>query len=388
MKLKSTVKDILNIYQAIKSRKDKYISASDEEIIEDKSYKISKNLHSGKIEVRVLSVKEIAPFTKTFIFTADKLPLFKPGQFMTLEAKINETITSRPYSISSSPMDTLLNPPTITLTIQRFGFFGTYIYDNLKENDTILAEIGLGDFFYEELRDSKKVLAIAQGGAITPFLSMARSVKNKSLDINLTILYAVKNKADIILKDELEECLCSKVKVIYVSENLFDEEVEHGLVTSELIQKYSSEETSYFVCGNLDMYTYIQEQLDKLNVKKKYIRYAAAGQVSDISKCENYPTKIKDSVFNITVKQGISERIIKAKANESIAVSLERAGIKLHTVCRSGICGCCQIKIEEGNYFINSKYDNRRKADLDFNYVYACSTYPLSDLKIRININC
>lgn len=388
MKLKSTVNDILNVYKSIKSRKDKYVLASEEEIVEDKSYKVSKSLHPGKIEVRVLNVTEIGPFTKTFIFTADKLPLFKPGQFMTLEAKINDTITSRPYSISSSPKDTLNNPPTITLTIQRFGFFGSYIYDNLKENDTIIAEIGLGNFFYEELRDSKNVLAIAQGGAITPFLSMARSIQNKSLDINLTILYAVKNKSDIILKDELEECLSSKVKVIYVSENLEDKDVEHGLVTSELIKKYSSGETSYFICGNLAMYDFIQEQLDKLNVKKKYIRFAAAGQVSDISKCENYPLKLKDSIFNISVKQGTSERTIKAKASESIAVALERAGIKIHTACRSGICGCCQIKIEEGNYYINSKYDNRRKADLDYNYVYACSTYPLSDLKIRININC
>ena len=46
--------------------------------------------------------------------------------------------------------------------------------------------------------------------------------------------------------------------------------------------------------------------------------------------------------------------------------------------------GCCQLL--EGDVFIPSEGDGRRYADRKFGYVHACSTWPLSDVKIRIII--
>jgi ferredoxin len=74
------------------------------------------------------------------------------------------------------------------------------------------------------------------------------------------------------------------------------------------------------------------------------------------------------------------------KASESIAAALERAGLRIHTACRSGSCGVCRIKVISGEYYVNPENDGRRGADKDFNYVHACSTYPLSDLCIKLNI--
>ena len=78
--------------------------------------------------------------------------------------------------------------------------------------------------------------------------------------------------------------------------------------------------------------------------------------------------------------------MIPAKASESIAVALERAGLKIHTACRSGSCGFCRIKVLDGPYYVCPQNDGRRGADKDFNYVHACSTYPTGSMKIKLNI--
>jgi ferredoxin len=86
------------------------------------------------------------------------------------------------------------------------------------------------------------------------------------------------------------------------------------------------------------------------------------------------------------VKQGIHETVIDAEASESIAVALERASLPIHTRCRSGSCGVCRIKVLDGKYYVRPVNDGRRAEDKEFNYVHACSCYPLSDMTVRINI--
>ena len=65
---------------------------------------------------------------------------------------------------------------------------------------------------------------------------------------------------------------------------------------------------------------------------------------------------------------------------------MERAGIKNNTRCRSGACGYCRCKLLAGDVFVPTVGDGRRYADKMYGYVHACSTYPLSDCKIKIVI--
>ena len=206
--------------------------------------------------------------------------------------------------------------------------------------------------------------------------------------MDLTILYGSVSEDDIILKDELDDCLCDKVHVIHVlSGDNPDWKGEKGLLDAKLIKKYSSRDTSYFICGPQAMYTFLQGELKKLEVPERRIRFEVFGQPKDVTKMEGYPKEKKDKVYEITVCRGIKEDVISARADEPIAVSLERAGMKIHTACRSGSCGFCRIKVLEGKYFVCKVGDGRRAADKDFDYVHACSTYPISDMKIRINID-
>ena len=106
----------------------------------------------------------------------------------------------------------------------------------------------------------------------------------------------------------------------------------------------------------------------------------------NVREAEGYPENAEPATWNLTVLRGIDKTVIKASSLESLAVAMERAGIPNNTRCRSGACGYCRCELLSGDVFVPSVGDGRRWADKKFGFYHACSTYPLSDLEIRIII--
>ena len=391
MKVKNFLKDVGGASRVTKQRQAVYDAASPKPAPYDPIGAVAKALHPGLIELRVESVRPASKTAKTIRFTSpDHLPYFRAGQFLTLVIHKDGGRITRPYSISSAPCETRGEKPYVEITVRKpraDGFIADYLYDEVKPGDVFRGEVGLGEFHHDSIRDSRKVVAIAGGSGITPFVSMAKEIKNGREDFCLTILYGSVSEDDIVLKEEMEACACDKVKIVHVlsGENP-GWKGEKGFINKEIIKKYSAPDTSYFVCGPQVMYDFIQGELAAMAVPKRRIRFEVFGQVRDITGFEGFPKEKKDEVYDLTVRIGVSETVIPAKASESLAVALERAGLKIHTACRSGSCGFCRIKVLDGPYFVCPQNDGRRGADKDFNYVHACSTYPLGSMKIKINI--
>ena len=391
MKIKGFLKDVGGASRVTKRRQENFDKAPATSQYNDPITEVARKLHPGFIKLTVTAVKDASPTARTLRFEAPHLPYFRAGQFLTLLIKIGDSLVTRPYSISSAPYETRGDKPFVEITVRKSkgdGFICDYLYEKVKVGDEFLGEVGLGEFHYDYIRDAKNVVAIAGGSGITPFASMAKEIKNGKLDMNLTILYGSVSDKDIILFDELAACECDKVKVVHVlSGDNPKWKGEKGFINADIIKKYSSEDTTYFICGPQVMYDFVKGELAKLNIPKRRVRFEVFGQVRDITKFAGFPVELKDKVFNLTVYKGISEQVIPAKCSESIAVALERAGIKVHTACRSGACGFCRIKVLEGSYFVCPIGDGRRAADKDFGYVHSCSTYPTSDIKIKLNID-
>ena len=390
MKVKGFLKDVTGASRVTKRRQAAYEAASSSPKAYDPIGDTARALHPGIISLTVESVKEAGLSAKTIRLSSDHLPYFMAGQFMTVILSIDGSRVSRPYSISSAPYETRGDHPYIEITVKKLkedGFISEYLYDNAKAGDVYEGEVGLGEFHYDPIRDGKHILALAGGSGITPFLSMAREIRFGKLDVDLTILYGSVDSKDITLKEELEKCLCEKVRVVHVLSGDDPEWTgERGFLNADLIKKYTKEDTSYFVCGPEAMVKFLKGEFLKLDIPKRRIRYDVPGQPKDISLSEGYPAEKKKDVYELKVCQGIKETVVPARADESLAVALERAGLKIHTACRSGSCGVCRIKVLEGEYYVNPENDGRRRADKDFGYVHSCSTYPLSDMSIRINI--
>jgi glycine betaine catabolism B len=391
MKIKSFFQDVLGSTKVTKRRKDAIKRASSIPDGKDPITDCARSLHPGKIQIQVVGIRDSSLSSKTITFSSfgGHIPLFKAGQYMTLEFDIETSHMTRTYTISSAPYQTRGDHPIVEITVKKKedGLTSLKLYDEAKVGDVFTAEIGLGQFFYEPLRDSRKLMLLAGGGGVTPFMSMLREIHDGKMDCEATLLYGSTSDKDIVLKDELDAMVCDKIKVIHVISSPSEGyQGEKGYLSCDLIRKYMDRDMTYFVCGPQKMYDFLHKELSSLSIPERRIRYEGYGQPDDISLFDGYPSECKGMTYRICVRRGIREDVIPANADESLAVALERAGMKIHIGCRSGACGFCRIKVEEGSYFVLPINDYRRAADKDFDYVHACSTYPTSDMAIRINI--
>jgi len=394
MKINGFLKDVTGASRVTKARRELIRNGSPENHYTDPIADLAKELHPAVTHVRVIKVEDVSPTARMFTFAADqgdKLPPFQAGQYCALDLKIGDTVTERPYSICSAPYQARTGEqPFFCLTIRNgkpgTGFASSWIYSNVKVGDTFTAHLPFGEFYYEPLRDARHVVGLAGGSGITPFYSMAKEIEHGTLDMDLTILYGSVSTKDIILEKQLSAIKSDRVKFVNVISGDEDYDGEKGFLSADIIKKYSSDDTTYFVCGPLPMYNFVSGELAKLNVPKRRIRMEVFGAPRDVTKAEGYPSDAKPETFRIHVLRGIQDDVIEVSSLEPIAVSLERAGIPNNTRCRSGACGWCRIKVVEGDYFVPKTGDGRRYADKQFNYVHACSTWPLSDMTIRIPI--
>ena len=326
---------------------------------------------------------------KTFLMRSkDGSPLayFRAGQYLSLKLKIGESSVTRPYSISSSPKDALKGVVSVTVRSNPGGFAAGYMLDEFKEGDEVLSSGPQGNFYYEELRDPKNIVALAGGSGITPFLSMAQAIADGTEDFDLTILFGSRTREQILFREELDYIAekCDKVHVVHVLSDEKAEGFEHGFITADLIKKYAKEPYSVFVCGPEAMYKFLKGELGKLDLPKKNIRSEMLGVTKKIADAEGFPPEVKGKEFDITVRQATREYSIKASAEEPILVAIERAGITAPSRCRSGECGWCRSKVLSGTYFAPAENENRRWADVKWNYIHPCATFPTSDMVIEV----
>ena len=345
--------------------------------------------HPEKQSVVVSEIRQNGPDAKTIVLkTEDGSPLapYRAGQYVSVSVPIGNTVTTRSYSLCGSPAWAKRGEYNITVKRDDAGFVSPWIQDNWQVGQRITISGPQGHLYYERIRDAKKVVALAGGSGITPFMGMAYALRDGLEDFDLTILFGSRTEDAIIYKKELDEvcAACGKVHVIHV---LSDEEkpgYEHGFITAELIKKYGGEEYSIFMCGPQAMYNFLDNEIAKLGLRRKFVRREMFGMIKDPWNQPDYPAEIRGKTFNLKIVQCGKEYDVPVSADEPIIVAAERAGIAVPSRCRSGECGWCRSKLVSGKVYIPEKTDGRRRADVEFNYIHPCSSFAMSDLVLDV----
>ena len=337
---------------------------------------LSKALHPGVIPAEIIAIEAVGNNCKkiTLKSTSEnkRFPYFKAGQFVTLSSQVGTSFVTRPYSISSSPKEAMKG--ILEVTVQKAGFFSTYLLEETKVGDKVVVGEPSGDFYYDTLRDNKNVVAIAGGSGITPFISMIKSLEENSDDFNLTVVYGARTRKDLLI--DYKDVKSSKVKLVIVLSEENVEGYEHGFITGELLTKYLPETYSVFMCGPNAMYKFVRAEFEKLGVDKYSIR----------QEHNSIGNRTVENPRTFTLKVHMRDKIyeIPALENETLLASLERAGIKAPSRCKSGSCGFCHSRLISGSYHVEKEHESRRLADFKFGYIHPCCTYPESDMEIDV----
>lgn len=356
---------------------------------------LAKKLHPHAQYAVVTAITE-HPGAKSYTLVPDAekgteaLAYFRAGQYVSVALDIGEAKLNKPYTIRSCPKDALKGSYTLTVKRTANGFASDYILDNWQVGTKVKLSGPLGEFYHQELRDAKQVVALAGGSGITPFYSMAEAIADGTEDFSLTIIYGSRTKDAILLGQELEAVAQrsgGKVKVVHVLSHEDAPGCEKGFLTVELIAKYAPEgDYSVYVCGPKAMYSFLDQELPKLGLKARRIRKELPGEYGDPTGDAAYPKEAAGKTYKITVLIRGESQSVECRADQTLLDALEKAGIRAPSHCRSGECGWCHSRLVSGDVYIPEDTDGRRAADKKFGWVHPCCSYPLSDVTLDVPV--
>ena len=349
---------------------------------------IVSRLHPSQMKLRLTEIIQQTPSTKTFRFerTDGPLPPFRPGQYVNVFVDVDGVLTSRPYSIASPPGSETLE---LTVKDKPGGFVAPFLLNELRVSDVLDTTGPEGNFYYEPLIDGDKLVFLAGGSGITPFMSIIMETlegggEKRALQIQL--LYGCRMQDDVIYGEELAE-LAAKHNNFDYSLVISEASPEYGgltgLLNAELIHQLVDDVQgkTFYICGPNVMYDFCLAALYQLGVPRHKIKRELYGPPDDITCEPGWPEGISpDRIYTVKIA---GQKTVRAPAGEPLMNTLERYGIVIPAICRAGDCSACRIRLLSGKVFMPAQ-TGIRESDREYGYIHACVSYPLEDLQIRI----
>ena len=344
---------------------------------------LAKRLHPTAQYLKIAEIVQETHDAKSFVLVPDEeagtreLAPFKAGSYINVRTTLAGSVARRTYSLSSSPKEALEGKYRITVKLKEGGFLSAWLHNEAKAGDKLTATEPGGHVTHSGIRDCKKVVALAGGSGITPFMSMAKAIDEGTEDFEMTLLYGARTEADLVFRADFDAIAarCPKVKVVYVLSEEQKEGFEAGFITAELIKKYAgAEQFSIYAVGPGAMCDFLDRELPKLGLAQKFIRMERTEDVCDAGEVKDY---------TLTVHYRDELHTIPARSDETVLTAFERAGLAVNNKCRVGYCGFCRSRLVKGEYHAN-RYEQLRIADKQFHYFHPCCSYPMSDMEIEV----
>ncbi len=342
-------------------------------------------LHPAKLDLTVSEIIQETASTKSIKLASEGsgLPPFQAGQYINIFVETGGVRTSRPYSIASSPAQT----GYYEITVRRVddGFVSNYLLDELKPGDTLSSSSPSGNFHYNPLFHGDKLAFIAGGSGITPFMSMIRELADKNLKCRLHLLYGCRAEEDVIYRAEIDRISSAHKNFTWdlvVSEPALSFCGLKGFINAGLIkERIDGLDWTFFVCGPEAMYQFCLPELGKLPIPARKTKVEVFGAPRNILSYPGWPENVKaGDVFKVAIK---GRKTISAPASEPLMISLERAGVAIPALCRSGECSLCRTKLLSGKVYQPNGV-KRRKSDRAFGYIHPCMAYPITDIEVLL----
>jgi len=216
---------------------------------------------------------KLAPNMYEFIFTPNRRLSFSSGQYLewTLaHDKYDMRGIRRYFTIASSP-----NDPAIRLSTKFYEPASTFKKSllSLRKGSTLVVSQLSGDFIMPR-NPSRKIVFIAGGIGITPFISMIRDLidRNKSRDI--VLLYANRTATDTAYRDILNTATAHGVQTVYAFSNEPKASGGISIINTDVIKSQIPDfsERVFYISGPHSMVAGIDTTLRELGIPSSQIK--------------------------------------------------------------------------------------------------------------------
>lgn len=240
---------------------------------------ISPWLSKKERSFKLFSTKEVAPeiFEITLKPETTEATLdFSPGQFAYVKIKSNEfAFESHPFTIATSPT----NKEEVSFYIKSIGDWSKKLANLPAAMEAeVIGPFGqFSPFLFNN--DTERLVLIAGGIGITPFISLIRSLAAKEIDIPILLLWTNKTAKDffnIPEFDNLKEKLPAFTYKLFVSrektcENFIGKRIDKA-VLQEVVPPHKPG-SQIMICGPQIMMKSVHHDLVELGFPQKNIHF-------------------------------------------------------------------------------------------------------------------
>lgn len=195
---------------------------------------------------------------------------FESGMFVMIygmDKATGKPALSRAFSIASSPRSEVLE-----LFVVKVHEGHTTYFLQSKPGDEYFIKGGPNGQFKLDIKANPKVVFIAGGTGLAPFMSMLRFIDENKLKFDIKLFYSVKYPTEIIRKQELED-LKAKLNVgMYVTVTRPQPgdgwTGDTGHVSQQMLTKYAPDikDRAIYICGPLAFVKAMKDALTALGI--------------------------------------------------------------------------------------------------------------------------
>lgn len=233
--------------------------------------------------------------TSLYLVPADgsKLPVFKPGQYITVRVRTPDGLTTmRNYSLSDIP-----HGKWFRISVKREsgptaespeGYVSTLLHKDV--NIDAVLEVGppSGEFFLNFHGDQSRPLAlIAAGVGITPIYPMLLTALKAWPQRKIIFIHGIVNRRVQAFKAAVsalaQEHSNLKIHFRYSEDEVIDVHASSGLIDATLIESMVPvKNTDFFFCGPKPFMTGFYKELMQLGVSPNQLRFEFFGPKQDL----------------------------------------------------------------------------------------------------------
>lgn len=241
--------------------------------------------------------KESSNITSFYLVSADgaPLPMFKPGQYITVRAATPDgQTTMRNYSLSDKP-----GQDHFRISVKRevppeantpSGYVSNWLHDQIEAGSIIEIAPPCGEFFLDVTeKHTRPLVMLAAGIGITPIMSILLTALEAMPGRDIIFIHACLNESVQAFKpviDALEKKYTNlKAHHRYSEAGIRTGNASTGLITAELIESFlPGRDADYYFCGPQPFMVNIYRDLLKWGIPASQVHFEFFGPRQELER--------------------------------------------------------------------------------------------------------
>ena len=303
--------------------------------------------------------------------------IFLPGQFINVALNVGGARMNRSYSISSSP--NARDYVELSIKREERGAFSRHVVDLWKVGELVESNGPVGRMTFTGT-EADSVVLISVGIGVTPMMSVARYLSERSWPGDIFFIFTCRNPADYIFEEPLAALTKLNPKlhvVVSMTKPGPDWKGPRGRITKELLAEAVPDIAArrVHICGPLPMMEATKAMLGELGVPAERVKSEEFGAVKPPPADPGAPAKPKAAATGPEVTFSTNGKTAKIHTGQTILELSEELAIGIENSCRVGTCGICKVKMTSGevDQAVQDSLDDDDKAN---GLILACQAIP------------